>query len=249
MAWMSDEQYMMVSDSRHKKSIAASASKQRRHCGKSGSVKFPSDFMSRKEIKAMSGECVKYASLKKPMTWEEFKKLPDDLKVKYVKSLREKFNVPDKEIAEMFEVGKDTVFRWFKCLGLSKGLGSGSKTNTWNREGWIAWTHGVDPTAVNPSETPLEALGAENENGPDIRDGAVEAALSAIGEAAATVYEELYGEGSGASKTVECCCESKRLIPKSGEMSFEGDIDDILRTVRMILSDGNVRLNVKWEIV
>lgn len=123
MAWYSDEQFDMIQDSREKKSIAASAFKQRSHCGKGGSVKFPSDFMSKKELNAMNGECIKYASLKQPMNWEEFKKLPDDLKREYVKNLRNKFNVPDAELATMFGVNKNIIYRYFKCYGLGKGAG------------------------------------------------------------------------------------------------------------------------------
>lgn len=156
MAWMSDEAYEFMQDSRDKKITARSARSTRTHCGKSGPVKFPSDYLSKKELRKMNGECVKYASLKKPMTWVEFKQLPDDLKVTYIKRLRDQFNVPDKEIAAMFEVGySGTLYRWFKTLGLSKGMGSGAKTQTWNKEGWLAWLHGVDPDAVEPSETPV----------------------------------------------------------------------------------------------
>ena len=50
MAWYTDEQYEMIRDSREKKSIAASAFKQKTHCGKGGRVKFPSDYMSKKEL-------------------------------------------------------------------------------------------------------------------------------------------------------------------------------------------------------
>lgn len=156
MSWMSDEQYQMVSDSREKKSIAASAHKQRSHCGRGGSVKFPSDFLSKKELKAMNGECVKYPSLKKPMTWNDFKSLPDDLKVEYVKYLRDSFNVPDKDIAAMFDVGTNTIFRWFKCLGLTKGVGSGNKTNNWDEEKFRAWLDGEDDS-VEPTDIPVQS--------------------------------------------------------------------------------------------
>ena len=46
MAWYSDEQFAMIEDCREKKSTAASAFKQRTHCGKGGGVKLASDFMT-----------------------------------------------------------------------------------------------------------------------------------------------------------------------------------------------------------
>lgn len=33
------------------------------------------------------------------MTWDEFSKMPDDLKAMYIKGLRKKFNVPDERLA------------------------------------------------------------------------------------------------------------------------------------------------------
>ena len=48
---MTDERYTFVSDVRDKKRTARGAFNKRTHCGKGGAVKFPSDFMSKKEIK------------------------------------------------------------------------------------------------------------------------------------------------------------------------------------------------------
>ena len=204
MAWMSDEAYEFTRDSIDKKVTARSARSTRSHCGKRGAVKFPSDYLSAKELKAMNGECIKYASLKKPMTWEEFKALPNDLKAMYIKSLREKFNVPDAELAKMFDIDKNVVYRHFKCYGLCKGAGSGAKVKTWNRDGWLLWLHGADPTAVEPSETPVEeALVAVNEEADivvndepteTVDEAAVEEILAIIGEAAAEVQRDLYPE-------------------------------------------------------
>ena len=108
MSWMSDEQYMLMCDTRDKKRIAASAHKQRTHCGKGGRVKFPSDFMSKKELRAMNGPVEEF-NLNKPMSWEEFKALPDDLKITYIKKLRERFDVTNIAIAEMLGVSTSTI--------------------------------------------------------------------------------------------------------------------------------------------
>ncbi len=104
MPYLPDEQWVMIKDSIDKKNIARSSHNKRSHCGKGGSVKFPSDYMTKKELKAMNGE-VKTYHLNDPMTWEEFKKLPDDIKIAYIKNLREKFEVPNKTLAESFGIG------------------------------------------------------------------------------------------------------------------------------------------------
>ena len=82
MSKLPDEQWDMIEDSISKKRTAQSARHRRTHCGKGGSVKFPSDYMTKKELQQMNGECKSYR-LNDPMMWEEFKKLPDDIKTMY----------------------------------------------------------------------------------------------------------------------------------------------------------------------
>ena len=90
MAILPDEQYVMISDSIEKKNIARSSRCRKTHCGKGGRVKFPSDYKTKKELKAMNGD-VKTYNLNKPMSWTEFKALPEDLKITYIKKLRNEF--------------------------------------------------------------------------------------------------------------------------------------------------------------
>ena len=130
MARLPDEQWDMIEDSISKKRTAQSARHRRTHCGKGGSVKFPSDYMTKKELKQMNGECKSYR-LNEPMMWEEFKQLPDDIKIIYVKSIREKYNVPDKYLAEAMEVASPTFCRWMKCLGCTLGVRMGLKGDAW----------------------------------------------------------------------------------------------------------------------
>lgn len=98
MAWMSDEQYELMQDTKEKSITARSARYTRGHCGKGGKVILPSDRLSAKELKKMNGECKTYR-LGSPMSWTEFKDMPNDLKVMYIKKLRKKFNIPDEELA------------------------------------------------------------------------------------------------------------------------------------------------------
>ena len=114
---MTDERYTFVSDVRDKKRTARGAFNKRTHCGKGGAVKFQSDFMSKKEIMAMNGE-VKAYKLNDPMTWGEFKAMPDDLKIGYVKSLRERFSVSDAEIGRMMGVSRSSISSETKRLGI-----------------------------------------------------------------------------------------------------------------------------------
>ena len=144
---MKDEEYLFHRTCREQKNIARSARNKRTHNGKGGRVKFPSDYMTKKELQKMNGE-VKSYRLNEPMTWEEFKAMPDDIKETYVKLLREKFDVPDMYIAEMMGVSKDKVFRLFNKLGLLREQRKGRKK--WDTEGFKAWAYGVPAMEAEP---------------------------------------------------------------------------------------------------
>lgn len=91
MAWLSDEQYELMQDTRDKAITARSARHTRTHCGKGGAVKFPSDNLTKKERDAMNSECKSYR-LNDPMNYEQFKSLPDDLKALYLNAIIKKYN-------------------------------------------------------------------------------------------------------------------------------------------------------------
>ena len=104
----------------------------------------------------MSGECKSYR-LNDPMTWAEFKSMPDDLKVVYIQALRKKYNVPDKNVAEMFGINKDYIYRQFKALGLGRDVRTSHPK--WDKEGFYAWVNGVPkihtPVIEEPAEAPV----------------------------------------------------------------------------------------------
>ena len=149
MAWYSDEQYAMIQDSREKKSVAASAFKQRTHCGKGGTVKFPSDYMSAKELRAMNGECKSYR-MNDPMSWDEFVQWPNEHKVSYIKRIREKFGVDDKHVAEMFGVACNIFLMYVKELGLDA---KSDCDEGWERQKFYAWRTGARTDLVKEETT------------------------------------------------------------------------------------------------
>ena len=104
----------------------------------------------------MNGECKSYR-LNDPMTWKEFKLLPDDLKVTYIKLLRAKFDVPDVELVKMFGTNKDSLSRFWNVLGLR--VPRRNVYREWKKDEWYAWLNGVDilPTPVpeEPTEEPV----------------------------------------------------------------------------------------------
>ena len=229
MALWSEEEREFHHENSSKKHVAASAFKQRTHCGKGGCT-LPSDFKTKKELKAMNGE-VKNFNLNKPMYWDTFKSMPDDLKKEYITGLREKFDVPDTKIAEMFGVGIGTVSRWFKCCDLAVAGNRGKRK--WDEDGWDRWRGAkidlpeipiVEESAENASETPVKPAG----------DPGVEEFDK---------YVDYLKRGSKDS------VERKRAVPGNGKMTFDGPIEDIVETLRMLLSGAEVTLDVAWTVV
>lgn len=147
---MTDEKYTFVEDCREKKRIARGAFNKRTHAGKGGRVRFPSDYKTKRELKAMNGEVHSY-KLNKPMKWAEFKGLPEDLKVTYITNLRKSFGVPDVRIADMFGVSGPTVTALCKRLDIS--LGQGTRSRRWNKEAFEVWCNGESQSvdALQPS--------------------------------------------------------------------------------------------------
>lgn len=225
---MTDEKFVFVSDLKEKKQVARSSFNKRTHTGKGGKVRFPSDYMSRKEKKAMNGEVQVYA-LNSPMTWDEFKAMPDDIKTIYVKAIRNRFHVSDNKIFEMLGVHQATGQRWFAKLGLGQGK------NTYNSKdadlaGWYLWKNSEAKAVSEPAEEEKTVI----EEKPVIEEMAV-AGLEIISDIDPVAVQTLP------------LCEDK-AIPYSGDMSFVGAADVALKTVASILGNAKVRVCVTWEV-
>lgn len=155
---MNDEKYLFVSDSAEKKRTARGAFNKHTHGGR---VRMPSDYLTRKERKKMSGECKSYR-LNEPMKWADFKKMPDDIKITYIKMLREKFGVTDKTIFEMLGVSQKSGSAMVTRLGI--GVGRGHASMTENLSAWEKWCAGIkepiekDCEAVAEERKPIEVI-------------------------------------------------------------------------------------------
>lgn len=234
MAWLSDEQYLLMQDTKDKKITARSSRHTRTHCGKGGRVKFPSDYLSKKELKAMNGKCETYR-MNSPISWDEFKSYPEEHQKTYIQLLRKKWNVPDTYIAEMFGVHPQTMGRWFKCLGLNKGIGKGAKV--WDKEGFLAWRSGAKGEAVAASEVLIEESVVDPVEVPVAEESTDTVAKEAV-------EEPVIGETEAYCEFTSASC----AVPHTGSMSFDGNIHDILRTIRNLLDGQDLHLTVTWNL-
>lgn len=229
---MKDEQFVYYQDVKEKKITSRSARNQRTHTGKGGRVKLPSDNLTQKELKAMSGE-VKSYRLNEPMTWVEFKAMPDDLKVTYIKLLRQKFDVSDREIAKMFGISQTVISKWVRTLGIAAGtpLGGGG-FRKWDEAGWRAWLNREAPPQIVEEPTPEEISGPfleEDVSFPEEPNPKAE-------------------ETDHMEPVAVPCHEVKRAIPHSGSMNFEGDIGEVLETVAVLLGGAFAKVCISWEV-
>lgn len=86
---MTEAEKMFHDDIREKKSIKNSANKTNR-TGK-GPIRFPSDYLSKKEKNAMNGECITW-NLNGFYSLDEFKSMPDDIKISWINRILNVYN-------------------------------------------------------------------------------------------------------------------------------------------------------------
>lgn len=223
---MRDEEYLYYQDVKEKKITGYSARKARTHCGKGGRVRLPSNYLSKKELKAMSGECKSYR-LNEPMKWAEFKAMPDDIKRDYINLIRERYNAPDSYIADMLGIHKVTLSGFFKALGLQKES-KRKHGEAWDRDGWLSWIHGIKTQegVQQPAEAVEEAPAVED----DLPWNAPEEEAPAPVQRPVTLTRLV-------------------AVPESGTMSFSGNATQIMNTLVNLFGGAKIRVNVNWDVL
>jgi hypothetical protein len=248
-----DETYLFVSDVKEKKITARSARHTRTHCGKGGRVRLPHDNLTKKELQKMNGECKSYR-LNDPMSWQEFKSLPDDLKITYIKLLQKKFNVPFVHIGKMLGCAQRTISCEIIRLGLSEGKAAKGRKKKWDKEGFYAWWHGVDklPTPVieeipcadpNQEEKPVHFYTEEEWE-------------TIFGEAKGYVEDDLPFEEPSEEPVpapVNNFTPSLGIpfaaTPINGSMQFKCPADQALNTLAQLLGNANCAISVMWRVI
>lgn len=111
---------------KQRKALARNAI-HRKSGSKSKKCSLPSDHMTKAEWKRRNGKVESY-SLNKPMTYAEWKSLPDDLEREYYDTLREKYNVNKSAFQSMLGCARTTMLHELDRLGYEKeGFGTAGK--------------------------------------------------------------------------------------------------------------------------
>lgn len=230
----SDEEYEYRQEVRDKSVTARSARKMRTHNGKGGAVKFPSDYLTKKELKAMNGE-LKTFNINKPMTYVDFKTLPSDLKKDYIKTIRERFGAPDAYIAEMLGCSRRTLMLALTDLGCNAGKSHGKAK--WARDEFEAWCRGEE--LKKTEEIPVET---------DIQPEPEVEVITETPVENAPVEPVVPAEPENA-KMDDTEHRSDILIPESGVMNFTGNTGQILASISRILGNANISLSINWTVI
>lgn len=193
----------------------------------------------------MSGECKSYR-LNSPMSWKEFKSMPEDLQIAYIKAIKDKYhNPPIGAIAKMMEIDRANLSRYLMSIGFEKGERG---HRPWDKTGFLEWCFGVPKTEECQSvqEEVKEEIPAE---------------VTEVVEEETVVEEEIPVEKEGRwveipspglkVKVVDAAKEPAPAfaIPASGSMNYEGDALDILRSISRLLGGAKVALSVSWDVV
>ena len=227
---MTDEKFLFVTDCADKKRTARGIHNKRTHTGKGGKVRFPSDNLSRKELNAMNGEVVTY-SLNKPMKWDEYKRMPDDLRRQYIENLQKRYDIMQKDLADMFGVSVETVRLETKKIGISFKHRCGYAINN-NKGAWRDFCAGLKTPQKVETEAVLHPVDEPQPDTAPEKEPEEE-----------TPVAEIRAEKP---KAVAC---SFGEIPEAGSLTFTGNVADILKTVGLVLSGGNVHMEINWTRV
>lgn len=157
---MTDLQYVYKQDIREKKSTGRGAFHKK--CGsKSKKCTLPSDYLTRKEKMAMSGECKTY-DMRKFYTHEEFKQFPDDIKLQYLNSLINRYDVTIAAIAEeLFHITPTGLYKYLRKHELLQYINKAPNGKSARALQGRARLMSAIEKANNPVEEPISELEVE----------------------------------------------------------------------------------------
>lgn len=108
----------------------------------------PSDYLTKKERDKMNGEVHTY-SLQQPMSWEQFKVLPNDLKKEYLDYLKKEFNATKAMVSEMFGKSPTCLCNALQSWGIKGGHGGAiQRPDALEKKAFKEWWSG-EPVDVN----------------------------------------------------------------------------------------------------
>ena len=141
-----------------KKQVAHSAAR-RKNGSRSKRCTLPSDTMTEAQKKKLNGRVVTYY-MNRPMTWADFKTMPEDLKKQYLDFLVSEFDAGSKQISQMFGIAGGTLTKYIPA-GFS--FRKAHRMDKSKVEAWERFLAGETPQAEEVPAQPEEPAPAEQE--------------------------------------------------------------------------------------
>lgn len=190
----------------------------------------------------MSGECKSYR-LNSPMSWKEFKTMPEDLQIAYIKAIKDKYNPTVTAIGKMMGVERANLSKHLLSLGFEKQTRG---DRPWDKEGFAEWCFGVPK---------IEECQSVQEEAVEL-PVAVEQEVTEEETASVTVAEEDLPwnmpeeeEEPAPIHHTYVTLDSLRAIPETGSMTFTGNATQIMNTLVNLLGNAKVVLSVNGYVV
>ena len=136
---MTDEEYTFRQDVRDKSSTAVSSKRKVLH---TKGCSLPYESLSYKQRQKLNGEVKTVMDLGKPISYQEFRSLPDEFKIKYIQRQQKLYGATQSMFCQLFHCGSSTMNRIYHNLGLYGGV-RGKKPTWQQQESWKAFCNGV----------------------------------------------------------------------------------------------------------
>ena len=146
---------------KEKKALARSA-KYKVNGSRSKKCTLSTDFMSPSQIKKMNGEMISY-NFNKPMSLDEFNRLPADLGKEYILQLVEKFGGNYSSLAEMFGCSRGVAFTLLSEAPYNFKFGCGDRMNREQKAKWAEFLSCEDKSKdIHPEEAAPDEIETED---------------------------------------------------------------------------------------
>lgn len=208
-------------DNLQRKRLANNA-RYKKNGSKSRKCSLPQDNMTPAQLKRRNGEVNTY-NITKPMQWETFRAMPDDLKREHIKHLRHTYNASISKIAEALHKSRAKVVEEIQRLGMMEGDGVRRQMSKEQEEMWAEF---LNPTPMmvelDPIETVVPVAPVEEKHNEEL---------------AIAILEKL------AKKDVAPATIS------SGRLNFVGNIESIAAKLTAFLGEGEYSVIVDFRAV
>lgn len=156
---MRDEEYIYQMTNRERARYSRGA-RSRKRGSKSKKCSLPSDNMTAAQLRKENGELITY-NLKKPMSWEKFKSLPDNVKKQYITGLVDTYGVNASGICKMFGVDVSGFLKRMRCIYTTDYPFKSGRTK-YDVERWNEFLASEKPSEEPTTEAIKEPVVEEN---------------------------------------------------------------------------------------